>query len=88
MPQTQQVWASTLNPVIANPIINGLQLSNIPLASGATTINHFLGRNMQGWFVTDIDGVATIYKPKTAPFNSKTLTLVSSAAVTANIWVY
>jgi hypothetical protein len=88
LPQTQIQWAAAINPVLGNPIINGLQLVNIALINGTTVLNHMLGRNMLGWFITDIDGAAEIYKPKTAPFNSKTLTLVSSAAVTANIWVY
>lgn len=86
--QMQTQWASTLNPVIANDLINGLQLTGKALINGTTTMNHTLGRKMVGWFVTDIDGVASIYKPRTAAFNEKTLTLVSNAAVTVNIWVY
>ena len=88
LPQMQAQWAAALNPVIATTIINGIQLVGVPLINGTTVINHKLSRNMLGWFVTDIDGAATIYKPKTAPFNNKTLTLVSDAPVTANIWVY
>jgi len=88
LPQMQIQWAAALNPVIGNSIVNGLQLSNVSLANGTTVLNHLLARNMLGWFVTDVQGAATIYRPKTAPFNSKTLTLVSSAAVTCNLWVY
>jgi hypothetical protein len=88
LPQMQIQWAAALNPVIGNSIVNGLQLNNVSLANGTTVINHRLSRTMLGWFLTDVDGVATVYKPKTAPFNSKTLTLISNAAVTANIWVY
>lgn len=88
LPQMQIQWASALNPVIANPITNGLQLTGVKLISGTTVINHMLGRNMQGWFPTDLDAAATIYKPKTSPFNGKTLTLISNAAVTISLWVY
>jgi hypothetical protein len=88
LPQMQVQWAAALNPVIANPVTNGLQLTGIALINGTTVINHKLSRKMQGWFITDIDGVASIYKPKTSPFNATTLTLVSSAAVTVSIWVY
>lgn len=88
LPQMQAQWAGQLNPVIANSIVNGLQLTGIMLTNGTTILNHKLSRNMLGWFVTDIDGAAAIYKPKTAPFNSKTLTLVSNAAVTVSLWVY
>lgn len=88
LPQMQAQWAAALNPVIANAITSGIQLTGVKLANGTTIINHRLGRKMRGWFVTDIDGAATLYKPETAPFNETTLTLVSSAAVTANLWVY
>lgn len=86
--QMQSQWAAALNPVIANPITNGIQLTGVKLVNGTTIINHLLSQKMRGWFYTDIDGAATLYKPNTAPFNDKTLTLVSSAAVTVNLWVY
>jgi hypothetical protein len=85
---TQIQWAAALNPVVGNAIVNGLQLTGVSLSNGTTVINHRLGRNMQGWFWTDIDGIASIYRPSTAYFNDKTLTLISNAAVTVNLWVY
>lgn len=88
LPQMAAQWAAALNPVIANSITQGLQLTGVKLISGTTVINHRLARNMLGWFITDVDGAASIYKPGTAPFNAKTLTLISNAAVTANLWVY
>jgi hypothetical protein len=88
LPQTQTQWSGILNPVIANPIVNGLALTNVALIDGTTIINHTLARKMQGWFVTDINGAATIYRPALSPLNSQTLTLVSSAIVTVNLWVY
>lgn len=80
------IWAQSLNPVLANPILSGRQLVTVPLINGVTIINHGLGRNMQGWFITDINGVASIYR--SAPFNPTTLTLTSNAIVTVGIWVY
>ena len=88
LPKMQVQWAAALNPVLSNLIVNGLLLSNVAIASGTTVINHMLARNMLGWMITDIQGAATIYRPNTTPFNDKTLTLVSNAAVTANIWVF
>lgn len=84
--QTQ--WAAILNPVVANPIVNGLSLANVSLKSGTNVINHTLQRKMQGWFYTDIQAAATIHRPATAPFNNLTLTLVASAPATVNLWVY
>lgn len=82
----QTRWASILNPLLANPI-NGIQvLSGVSLGVGATTLNHLLGQMQQGWMILDVNGAATIYRSQ--PFNDKTLTLTSSAAVIVNIGVY
>lgn len=79
-------WKALLDPLLKNPI-NGVQLlKGVQLNSGSTVINHLLGRQMQGWFITDIDGAATIYRSE--DFNDLTLTLTSSAAVTVNIGVF
>jgi hypothetical protein len=84
--QTQ--WAAQLNPLISSPTNSIRVLHNVQLTSGNNVINHLLGQTMQGWFITDIQGVASIYRPSTAPFNALTLTLNSSAAVTVSIGVF
>lgn len=80
------LWAQALNPVIANPMNNVTILKNISLINGATTINHGLGRMMQGWFPVDINAAATIYRSQ--PLNGFTLTLTSNAAATVSIGVF
>ncbi len=80
------ILASTLNPIIGNPISSAKFLKGIGLAVGTTVINHGLGRTMQGWIITDINGAATIYRSQ--PLNALTLTLVSSAAVTVALEVF
>jgi len=82
----QTNWAAQINPVLKNTIIQGLQLSEISLINGATTFNHRLSRTMQGYFITDQNAAASIYRSQ--PFNDKTLTLTSNAVVTVNLWVY
>jgi hypothetical protein len=84
MLQTQ--WRSILNPVLSNPATNASILESVKLASGTNVINHKLGRQQQGWFITDINGSANIYR--SAAFNDLTLTLTSDAAVTVNIMVF
>jgi hypothetical protein len=84
MMQTQ--WKSKLDPILANPINATSILESIPLKVGVNVINHLLGQVQQGWYISDINGIATIYR--SAPFNDKTLTLTSSAAVTVNINVF
>lgn len=79
-------WSSTLNPLLANPL-NGVSiLKNIALIVGETKIPHLLDEMQQGWFVTDVNGAATIYRSK--PLNSSFLYLTSNAVVTINLGVY
>lgn len=80
------IWASTLNPLIANPLNYVSILTNQSLVAGVNVINHALGRNMLGWFLTDIQGAATIYR--SAPMNKAALVLTSSAPVICNIGVF
>lgn len=82
----QTRWATELNPLLANPVLLGNNLTNIALKIGTTAINHKLGRKMQGWILTDVDGAASIYR--SVGFNDLTLTLISNAAVTVNIYVF
>ncbi len=84
--QMQTRWKSLLDPVLTNPLNNASNLTDITLINGITVINHQLGRVMQGWFITDINGAAQIYR--SAPFNALTLTLTSNAVVTVSLGVF
>lgn len=80
------LWASAINPLLASATASARFLSNVPLAVGANTISHGLGRNLQGWIITDLNGAATIYRSQ--PLNAFTLTLTSSAAVTISLELF
>lgn len=82
----QNQWKSILDPVVANPIVQGLQLSSIALTTSATTVPHTLGRVQQGWFITDYSAAATVFR--TGSFNTTNMVLTASAPVTVAIWVY
>ena len=82
----QTSWQAQINPVLANPFVQGILIEDVALVNGSTVINHLLGRKQQGWVLVDISGAATIYRSQ--PFNSLTLTLVSSAAVTVNLYCF
>lgn len=84
----QTRWKALIDPFLGTPTNNASVLSNMSLINGTNVINHKLGRTMQGWFITDQQGIASIYRPNTAPFNNLTLTLVSSAAVVVSIGVF
>lgn len=82
----QTKWAAELNAVLKNPITNPILLKDVSLTTGTNVINHRLGQTLQGWFITDIDGTAAIYR--SAPKNNLTLTLISSANVTVDLAVF
>lgn len=83
----QNKWASILNPFLSNPLNQMRILKDISLSIGSNSINHLLGRIQQGWIIIDIQGGASmIYR--SAPFNDKILTLMSSAAVTISLGVF
>ena len=82
----QNQWKSILDPIVANPIVQGQQLTGVALTTSATTVPHKLGRVQQGWFITDVNAAATIYR--TGSFNASNMVLTASAACTVNIWVF
>lgn len=84
--QMQTTWKTQLDPLTQLALTQGLLLKNQALKNGVTVINHLLSRMQQGWFITDINGAAQIYR--SAALNDSTLTLTSNAAVTINLWVF
>lgn len=85
----QTRWASILNPLLSNPLLNGVVLKQVQLASGSNIINHKLGRKLQGFIITRQRGPANIYD--TQDNNSMpdlTLHLESSASVSCDIYVF
>lgn len=80
-------WASTLNPILALPILSGNQISDIKLvANKPQVINHLLQRMPQGWFLTDNTANTAVWRA--AAFTDTTITLESSANTTIAIWVF
>jgi len=82
----QTRWKSLLDPILENPLNSVNILEDVSLAIGNNVISHKLGRVQQGWVLLDVNGASTIYR--NAPFNDKTLTLNSSAAVTIKLGVF
>lgn len=82
----QKQWTSQLNPLLAVSLTQGSLLTNIKLINGASTFNHYLGKQMSGWMIADQNALASVYR--SAPLNSQTLTLTSSASVTVSLWIF
>jgi hypothetical protein len=82
----EEQWSAYLNPLIASPLAQVNILTGVKLITGVNVINHLLQRVQQGWWLTDINANAIIYR--SAAFNSLTLILTSTASCTVNIAVF
>ena len=85
-PLANPQWAQTLNPIVANSLLQGRSVQSFQLQIGDNHIPHGLQRMQLGWFITDINSGATVFR--SAPFSTTTLTLHSSAVATINLWVF
>lgn len=85
----QTTWASQLNPLLAAALLNGQVVKLVNLGVGTTQINHGLQRKLQGYFIVRQRGPANIYDTQDSnPNPTLTLALVSSAAVSVDIYVF
>ncbi len=82
-------WASTLNPVLSNPLVMGNLLQNVSVLTGANTINHGLGDRLQGYIVVMNNAAVTFYdSQKSNPRPDLTLILNASGAATISLYVF
>lgn len=87
--QMQVTWATALNPIIANPILQGNILKNISLVAGTNVINHKLSRNLQGWNPTRIRSAVALYDQQdTNPTPQLTLILIADADAIIDLLVF
>ena len=84
----QAKWIPQLNPVLANPMLSGNQLKNVPLVSGANVINHLLGRAYQGYLITGMHNSFVLIYDTTSPMPSLTLVLHASGTGNVDLFVY
>lgn len=82
----QRNWKSKIDPIFQSQNVNGRSLNNISLVVGSNQIPHGLQGTIKGWYITDINGAAQIFR--NAPFDASNLTLSSNATVTINLWVF
>lgn len=79
----------TLQPVLNNPVVDGVLLESIVLASGTNQVPHKLGRKLIGWFMTRVRANATFYDAQdTNKLPDQYLTLIASGAATVDIFVF
>lgn len=88
--QLQVKWASILNVLLGNPVLDSSFIENVSLTTGANQVNHKLGRKLQGWSIVRYKGAwAEVYDTQdTNKIPELTLNLVSSAPVTISLVVF
>lgn len=85
----QTRWAQLINPVISLPMVNQNTLKNVSLKTGTNSVNHLLGRNLQGWFLIRQRASASIYDNQDNNIHPDiSLTLVTSADVVVDLVVF
>lgn len=86
----QTNWASLINPVLSQPINQGLLLQNVVLVNGNNSISHKLGRKLIGWFPVRFQGsFAQLFdNQNTNSQQDKILILNSNAGVTVDLFVF
>lgn len=84
----QSRWSALLDPLLANPMSEGVFLKGVELVSGDNTVNHKLQRPIQGYLITDmVGGYAEIYR-KESSMPNLTMVLNASAPTTINLMVF
>lgn len=78
-----------INPVLQIPLNSGMILQNVSLVSGSNTINHKLGKKLQGWFIVRQRAAAEVYDLQDSNlYPELTLILNSNASVNVNLFVF
>lgn len=82
--QLQSNCAQQFTAIKDCPFLSGAAVS-ASLVTGSNKVDNPLQRTIQGWIITDRDSAATVYKSTSDNF---TVTLVASAPINLQIWLY
>jgi hypothetical protein len=84
----QDAVNETLNMIVRREILDGKLIKNIALTTGTPkTVDHGLGRVVQGWIAVRKSANANIWDTKTQ-LEERFLVLNSSANVNIDLWVF
>jgi len=82
----QEIIKQTFDSILRNPLLDGVVLKSVALASGSNTIGHGLGRNYVSWALFRPSAVLTLYETA-SPDPSQFLVLVASATAVVDLLV-
>lgn len=82
-------WAASINPLIANPLMNGRLIENVKVLAGLNVINHGVGQKLRGYYVVMNNAAVTFYDSQAAnTLPELTLNLIASGAATISLYVF
>lgn len=85
----QNQWATAIDPVLVNPLVQGRLVQGVVLTAGDNVINHKLGRALIGWMIVRNNASVTFYdKQDSNAMANLTLVLNASGAATVSLWVF
>ncbi len=84
----QTAWASQINPLLGNPLLQGVLQKNITLKPGLNVINHKLGRAYQGYVIVDMHNFYSQIFSTTSTTPALTLNLNSSTNTSIDIYCF
>lgn len=83
----QDYTQNALAPLLKSLVVDGLLIKDVELVTGVNEVPHKLGRQFQGWIISDKTGTADIWRVPTN-LETRLLTLEADADVTISLWVY
>lgn len=84
----QDAVSFVFQDILPKVILDGRLISNVSL-NGTLSIDHNLGRPLQGYMIVLKDSNATVWdQQSTNTLKGRTLILTSSAQVTLSVWVF
>lgn len=87
--QIQDNTAAVVNPIVANPILNGILITEVELTTGNNVINHKLGRPLEGWILVRQRSQADIWDDQDDNATPQyTLDLVTDADTSVDLYIF
>lgn len=74
-------------PIIANPLLDGVLLTNVAVGTSPTKVEHKLQREIQGWIVVRNGANSVVWEP-VRELTSIYVTLQATADTTVDLWVF
>jgi hypothetical protein len=82
-----QIQLAKLNPVLANPLLNGNIVTATLNSSAPVAIPHKLGRPWQGWTLVEVDASVNVYRVGNDNAQ-QVLNLQASGACTVSVLIF